>query len=78
MHSGGPFGLHYEEIHAAYMIVMIDAKSGHLIDYGSAWLSAFTPFGADEPVLAGLPTSVSPGTAAQMTDAQKTLPKIRQ
>jgi hypothetical protein len=75
MHSGGPFGLHYEEMHAAYMIVVIDAKSGRLIDYGSAWLSAFTPFGADEPVAAGLPASAWPGTASQMTDDQKNFAK---
>lgn len=75
MHSGGPFGMHYDEMHAAYMIVVIDAKDGHLIDYGDAWLSGFTAFGADQPVVGGLPASVWPESAAQMTDDQKAFAK---
>jgi len=75
LHSGGPFGLHFEEIYAAYEIVVVDARTGRYIDSGSARMPGGSLFSTNEPIVGDLPASVWPGTAAQMSADQKALAK---
>lgn len=71
LHNPGPFGLHVDEIHTAYEIDVVDAKTGHVIDHGAAKLTAGSLLFADDPIVGKLPESAWPETAAQMTDDQK-------